>query len=204
MTHALRSTISLLAAAALTLWTSAAVALEVGGPSPAFEAVDSKGATHTQETHKGKYVVLEWLNHGCPYVRKHYGSKNMQALQETWTGKGVVWLSVISSAPGKQGHSDAAKAEADRAAQGSKATAVLLDPQGIVGKAFEAKTTPQMVIIDPEGKVIYSGGIDDKASADPADIAGATNYVAQALTEAMGGKPVSTPVSQPYGCSVKY
>ncbi|MFN3198863.1 MAG: redoxin domain-containing protein [Bradymonadia bacterium] len=193
-----------LAALALTALTVSAEAVEVGKAAPAFSATDHAGTTHTQETHKGKYVVVEWLNHGCPYVRKHYDSKNMQALQAKWTAKGVVWLSVISSAPGKQGHSDAAKAKSDYDAKEAKATAVLLDPEGKMGKAYGARTTPQMVIIDPQGKVIYSGGIDSTASADPADIAQSTNYVDQALTEAMAGKAVSMPKTQPYGCSVKY
>lgn len=193
-----------LALALVPALASSALAFKVGDAAPAFSATDSKGKAHTQDSHKGKFVVLEWMNHGCPYVRKHYDSQNMQTLQGEWTGKGVVWLSVISSAPGKQGYSDPAQAEADYAKYGSKATAVLLDPEGKMGRAYGAKSTPQMVIIDPDGKVIYSGGIDDKATADQADIQTATNYVAKALREATAGKPVSTPLSQPYGCSVKY
>lgn len=181
-----------------------AAAAEVGKPAPDFTLTDSNGKTHRLADYKGKYVVLEWLNHGCPYVRKHYDGKNMQALQKTWTEKGVVWLSIISSAPGKQGYSTPEQADADAKKYGSAATAVLLDTDSKVGLAYGARTTPEMVLIDPEGVVIYQGAIDDQPTTDPASLKTAKNYVAQALQEAMAGKPVSVPQTKPYGCSVKY
>lgn len=176
----------------------------IGQPAPDFTAVDSKGASHSLSAFKGKYVVLEWLNHGCPYVKKHYGAKNMQGLQAEFTAKDVVWLSIISSADGKQGYSTPEKANSDVGAHGAKPTAVLLDPKGEVGRLYGAKTTPHMFVVNPKGELIYKGAIDSVKSADADDIAGATNYVRAALTEAMAGKPVSTPETKPYGCSVKY
>lgn len=176
----------------------------IGKAAPDFTAVDSNGKSHKLSDFKGKYVVLEWLNHGCPYVKKHYGAKNMQKLQADWTAKGVVWLSIISSADGKQGYSTPEKANKDMAEQGAKPTAILLDPKGDVGRLYGAKTTPHMFVVNPEGNLIYKGAIDSVKSADADDIAGATNYVQAALTEAMAGKPLTTAESKPYGCSVKY
>ncbi len=176
----------------------------IGKAAPAFTAVDSNGKTHELSSFKGKFVVLEWLNHGCPYVKKHYGAKNMQALQAEFTGKDVVWLSIISSAEGKQGYSTPEEANAGLAAHGAKPTALLLDPKGEVGKLYGAKTTPHMFVIDPAGNLIYKGAIDSVKSTDADDIPGATNYVRAALTEAMAGKPVTTTETKPYGCSVKY
>jgi peroxiredoxin len=175
----------------------------VGQPAPAFSAVDSNGKTQSLDAYKGKWVVLEWTNDGCPFVQKHYRG-NMQKLQETYTGKGVAWLSVISSAPGKQGHVDGAGANALTKSRGAHPTAVLLDPTGQVGKAYGAKTTPHMYVVDPQGKLVYAGGIDDKPSADVEDIATARNYVSAALDAVLAGKPVPTATSTPYGCSVKY
>lgn len=189
---------------ALTAGPALADGIEPGKPAPAFTATDSTGQAQSLAQHKGKYVVLEWLNHGCPYVRKHYDSGNMQALQKAWTDKGVVWLSVISSAEGKQGHSTPEKAEADRKTNKAHPSAILLDPEGKLGQLYGARTTPQMVVIDPEGTVLYSGAIDDKASADADDIKEAKNYVAAALTAALAGQPVAEAVTRPYGCSVKY
>jgi len=148
--------------------------------------------------------VLEWHNQGCPYVKKHYNSGNMQKLQKEWTAKGVVWLTVISSAPGKQGYVTPAEADAYVKDKSAVPTAVLLDSTGVVGLAYDAKTSPHMFIIDPSGTLIYNGAIDDKPTADLSDVPGAKNYVSQALGEAMAGKPVSLSTTRPYGCSVKY
>lgn len=185
---------------------SAAVQANVtsGQPAPDFKLTDTNGAEQTLSQYKGKYVVLEWLNHDCPFVKKHYDSQNMQNLQKAYTGLGVVWLSINSSAAGKQGNYDAAAANQLTIEKGASPTAVLLDPSGEVGKLYGAQTTPHMYIIDPNGVLIYQGAIDSVASPDPADIEGATNYVLQALTESMGGKIVSTPATKSYGCSVKY
>lgn len=176
----------------------------VGAAAPDFSVTDSKGKTQSVSQYKGKTVVLEWFNPGCPFVVKHYGSNNMQKLQEEFTGKGVVWLTIDSSAPGKEGHLTAEQAEKQITDWKMKSTALLLDPDGKAGQAYGAKNTPHMFIISPEGKVIYQGAIDSKPSAKPEDIAGSTNYVKVALDESMGGKPVSNASTKPYGCSVKY
>ena len=179
-------------------------AAEVGEPAPPFTATDSNGKAVNLADYKGKFVVLEWHNNGCPYVQKHYNGGNMQKLQKGWTAKGVVWLTVISSAPGKQGYVTAPEANAYAKEKGAAPTATLLDPTGEVGHAYDAKTSPQMYVVDPNGVLIYNGAIDDKPTTDLADLAGAKNYVSQALTEAMAGKAVSEPTTRPYGCSVKY
>jgi peroxiredoxin len=176
----------------------------VNTPAPAFTGYDVDDKKWTLEKLRGTYVVLEWLNPECPFVKKHYGSGNMQTLQQRYTGRGVVWLSVDSSAAGKQGHLTTAQARTYAKEQRSAATAILLDAPGVVGRAYDATTTPHMFVIDPKGTLIYQGAIDDRPSADPADVAGATNYVAQALEESMAGKPVSVPNTRSYGCSVKY
>lgn len=175
----------------------------VGQPAPGFSATNSDGKTTKLADLKGKYVVLEWTNDGCPFVKKHYNG-NMQTLQKEATDKGAVWLSVISSAPGKQGHVDGKAANALTASRKAHPSQVLLDPSGELGQLYDAKTTPHMFIINPEGKLIYAGGIDSIASADEEDIAKAKPYVRVALTEAMAGKPVTEAVTKPYGCSVKY
>jgi peroxiredoxin len=176
----------------------------VGTNAPDFSVTDSKGKTQSVSQYKGKYVVLEWFNPDCPFVKKHYGGGNMQKLQEEFTGKGVVWLSIDSSAPGKEGHLTAEQANQKMTEWKTKQTALLLDPDGKAGQTYGAKNTPHMFIINPEGKVIYEGAIDSKASANAADIANSTNYVKVALEESMGGKPVTTANTKPYGCSVKY
>jgi len=175
-----------------------------GKPASDFTATDSNGKSHSLSDYKGKVVVLEWLNHGCPYVKKHYNSGNIQALQKTYTKKGVVWFSIISSAPGKQGY--CTPEEANEVINQKKAfpTALLLDPDGIVGKLYGAKTTPHMYIIDSEGILVYNGGIDDIRSTNTDDIAKAKNYVKLALDELLAGKEISIKTSRPYGCSVKY
>ena len=176
----------------------------VGTNAPDFSATDSKGKTQTVSQYKGKYVVLEWFNPECPFVKKHYGSGNMQKLQEEFTGKGVVWLSIDSSAAGKEGHLTAEQANAKMTEWKTKQTALVLDADGKAGQAYGAKNTPHMFVINPEGKIIYEGAIDSKATPNAADIAGSTNYVKVALDESLGGKTVSNANTKPYGCSVKY
>ena len=183
---------------------TALAAPEVGQPAPPVTLTDSNGQSHNLADFKGKFVVLEWLNHSCPFVKKHYDSNNMQNLQKEYTGKDVVWLSIVSSAPGKQGHMSPAETNQAKEEKRSAATAVLLDEDGTVGQLYGAKVTPELYVINPEGNLIYAGAIDDKKSVDPADVEGATNYVKQALDEALAGQPVSTPKTEPYGCSVKY
>ena len=194
-----------LAGAIVAVLPAAALAQAVvGQPAPAFSLPDSNGKTHALADFKGRFVVLEWWNYECPFVRKHYGSGNMQDLQRRWTGKGVVWLTINSSAPGKQGHVKGAKANALMKEGGGAATAVLLDHDGKVGRLYGAKTTPHMFVVDPKGILLYAGGIDDKPTTDLADVKVARNYVEAALGEATAGKPVTVTSSQPYGCSVKY
>jgi peroxiredoxin len=176
----------------------------VGQRAPAFQLVDSKGKSRSLAEFAGKTVVLEWTNHECPFVKKHYGSGNMQAQQRQATAAGVVWLSINSSAPRKQGNVDGAAAERVRSQARAAQTAYLLDPTGTVGRTYGAKTTPHMYVIDPKGVLRYAGGIDSIPSSDVDDIAKATKYVPQALAEFAAGKPVSVPVTRPYGCSVKY
>ncbi len=177
---------------------------DVGKPAPGFSLKDSNGRSHSLSQFKGKYVVLEWFNPGCPFVKKHYESGNMQKLQQNYAGKRVVWLTIDSSAPGKQGHLTPEEAQKQLASWNMHPTALLLDPDGKVGREYGATNTPNMFVINPAGKLIYKGAIDDKPTADQADIAGATNYVKVALDESMAGKPVETATTRPYGCGVKY
>lgn len=177
---------------------------KVGEPAPAFTLTDSNGVTHSLADFAGKTVVLEWTNHECPFVVKHYGAKNMQAQQRSATEAGAIWLTLNSSAPGKQGNVDAAKANALRAEHAAAATAYLFDTSGDTGRAYGAKTTPHMYVIDPQGVLRYAGAIDSIPSANQADIPKAEQYVNVALAELAAGKAVSTPLTQPYGCSVKY
>jgi peroxiredoxin len=188
----------------LVMGTTAVIAAKVGETAPDFSVADSNGKMHKLSDYRGKVVVLEWHNQGCPYVKKHYGSGNMQKLQKEWKAKGVVWLKVISSAPGKQGFVSAQDENTYLKQSDASPSAALLDPTGEVGRMYSAKTTPHMFVIDPKGTVVYNGAIDDKPTADPSDISSATNYVTAALTEVIAGKPVSTPATKPYGCSVKY
>ncbi|HEX7154344.1 MAG TPA: thioredoxin family protein [Thermoanaerobaculia bacterium] len=180
------------------------VAPAVGKAAPEFKAVDTNGKTHALSQYRGKWVVLEWLNHQCPYVRKHYDNNVMQALQKKYADKGVVWLSIVSSAPGNQGHYSNDKANALTKEKGASPSAVLIDEAGTVGRMYDARTTPHMFVVNPQGTLVYMGGIDDKPSARASDLQGARPHVDMALQEAMAGKPVSVPSSQPYGCSVKY
>ena len=176
----------------------------VGESAPEFTLEGTDGQTYTLSDLEGKYVVLEWLNFGCPYVGKHYGSGNMQRLQEEYTEQGVVWLSIVSSAPGTQGYYPPEEMNAQNEKRGGNQTAILMDPTGEVGHQYGARTTPHMYVINPEGTLIYKGGIDDKPTTDEADIEGATNYVRAALDQAMNGEEVSVKTAPPYGCSVKY
>jgi peroxiredoxin len=195
---------SVIAFCSVIALVAAAFAVKVGDPAPGFSAVDSNGKTQRLADYKGKYVVLEWHNQGCPYTQKHYESGNMQRLQKEWTAKGVVWFTVISSAPGKQGFVTPSQENEYLKKMNAVPTAVLMDPAGTLGRLYDAKTTPDMYIIDPAGNLIYEGAIDDKPTTDQSDIAGAKNYVEAALTQAMSGKPVTDPATRPYGCSVKY
>lgn len=191
--------------AVFVLATTAHADAVPGQAAPAFDVKDASGKAHKLGDYKGKWLVLEWTNKDCPYVKKHYdGSKNMQTLQKTYTGKGVTWLSVISSAPGKQGYLEPAQALATAKEKGSAATAILLDSTGAMGKAYGAKTTPHMFVINPEGKVVYAGAIDNNDSSDPSVIPTSKNYVVEALDAGLSGKNVQTASSKAYGCGVKY
>jgi len=179
-------------------------AATVGAPAPGFELTDSNGKTHKLSDYAGKTVVLEWVNHGCPFVKKHYDSGNMQKTQSAATADGVVWLSVCSSAPGEQGHESPAGWNKINADKNVAATAVLIDASGKVGRAYDARTTPHMYVIDPSGTLVYAGGIDSIPSSSKADIAKAQNYVLAALGDLKAGRAVATASSKPYGCGVKY
>jgi peroxiredoxin len=174
--------------------------------APAFTLKDVSGKEHSLSDFAGKWVVLEWTNYDCPYVKKHYHAdrKNMQTLQQKYTGKDVVWLSICSSAPGKQGHMTPEVGKRRFQQVGAKATALLLDPEGQVGRAYGAKTTPDMRVIDPKGRIAYRGAIDSKASSNPGDIPQSTNYVAQVLDAVLADKEPPVRETRPYGCSVKY
>ena len=178
--------------------------IEPGQTAPDFTLKDSKEGPQKLSAYAGKFVVLEWMNPECPFVKKHYSGGNMQALQKEYTSRGVIWLSIISSAPGKQGYCTGPQAEANTIDQKAYPTAVLLDPSGDVGQKYGAKTTPQMFVINPEGKIIYMGAIDSIRSTNSADCSKAENYVRLALDAALAGKPVATPETKSYGCSVKY
>lgn len=191
---------SLLAASTFAI----AAGPEPGTPAPAFTLTDTSGNSHSLSDFKGKFVVLEWTNFGCPFVQKHYDSNNMQSLQKKYTDKDVVWLMIGSSAEGKQGNYPPEKWNEMIEEKGASPTAALLDPDGTVGKLYGATTTPDMFIIDPDGKLLYRGAIDSIKSADKSDIAKATNYVRVALDSALDGKPIEKASTQPYGCSVKY
>jgi peroxiredoxin len=179
-------------------------AAEVGKPAPAFSAKDAKGADVSLDGLKGKVVVLEWVNHGCPFVVKHYESNNMQKLQETYTGKGVVWITINSGSKASGTYTDDATTLKLASSKGSKATHLIADDSGTIGKAYSAKTTPHMFVINKEGVLVYNGAIDSKKTTNVADIEGAENYVAKALDEVLADKEVTTSKTEPYGCGVKY
>ena len=191
-------------AAALTLAAPVIAKPVIGQAAPDFTVTDASGKTQSLSAYKGRTVVLEWNNPECPFVGKHYGAHNMQAQQAEAAAAGVVWLTVNSSAVGKQGHLDGAAASAYVASNAGKESAYLLDADGKVGHAYDAKTTPHMYVIDKDGVLRYMGGIDSIASTDVDDIPKATQYVRQALAELAAGKAISVPTSEPYGCSVKY
>lgn len=194
----------ILSAGPLSAATPKTFAPRPGALAPEFTLSDAGGKSRSLADYKGKWVVLEWVNYDCPFVKKHYGSGNMQKLQAAAKTKGAVWLSINSSAPGKQGHFAGAELAKRIADEKAAPEAYLLDPDGKVGKTYNAKTTPTMFIINPEGLVVYAGAIDDKASTDREDIATAKNYVQAALDAGMAGKPVETAATQAYGCGVKY
>jgi peroxiredoxin len=176
----------------------------VGSNAPDFSLTDSNGKTHSLSEYRGKYVVLEWFNPECPFVKKHYGSDNMQKLQQEYTSKGVVWLTIDSNAPGTEGNITPEQANKIMASWKTHQTALLLDPESKVARSYGAKNTPDMIVISPDGKIVYEGAIDSKPTPNPNDIPNSTNYVKAALDESLAGKPVSNPSTKPYGCSVKY
>lgn len=195
---------SIVLACALLLPASLYAAPKVGAPAPSFELKDADGKTRSLAEHKGKTVVLEWTNDGCPFVKKHYGTGNMQRLQRQAAKDGVVWLTINSSALGKQGHVDGPGAKKLMTEHEAAPAAYLLDPDGKVGKRYGARTTPHMYVIDAEGTLVYMGAIDDKPSTKTEDVKTAKNYVTAALAALKAGKPVAEPVTKAYGCGVKY
>lgn len=186
------------------LASAADTAAEIGKTAPAFSLPDTSGNLRALEEFRDKTVILEWTNHDCPYVRKHYGTGNMQALQKDMTDADVIWLTIISSVPGKQGYVTPAEADELTASRGAHPTAVLLDVDGTVGRLYGAKTTPQMYIITPDRDLVYAGAIDDKPTARRASIEGAHNYVRAAYASLEAGEAIESPSTKPYGCSVKY
>lgn len=195
----------LVGSAALMLAPAAAfAAADLGQPAPLFTAADSNGKTWSLAELRGKIVVLETTNHDCPYVRKHYNSGNMQTQQREAAAKGVVWLTVASSATGEQGHVTAAQANQLTQSRNAQPAAVLLDPQSKIARAYDATVTPHMYIVDAQGRLVYKGGIDSIPSSSQSDIPKATQYVRVALDEVLAGKPVSQASTRPYGCSLKY
>jgi hypothetical protein len=182
----------------------ALAAVQTGRPAPDFTANDSKGAQHTLAGYRGRIIILEWTNHECPYTVKHYTTGNMQALQAAAIGSGAVWLTVVSSRPGQQGHVEATQADRLTATRNAKPTAVLLDPKGQLGRLYDARTTPHMFVIDGAGTLAYMGAIDDRPTASQSSVKGARNYVREALDAVAAGRPVALASTRPYGCSVKY
>jgi len=196
----IKAVLSLTMFVSVSLWAS----IQVGDNAPSFELMDGTGTLQNLDSYKGKKVILEWTNHSCPFVKKHYGSGNMQALQKKYTDEGVIWLSIISSAPGNQGHVNGEEATSLSESRNASPTHVLLDPTGEVGRTYGAKTTPHIFIIDEHGVLQYKGAIDSVASANPADIEKADNYIDLAMASLNKGEKIATSLSRPYGCSVKY
>jgi peroxiredoxin len=192
------------AACALLAAGTAQAAAAVGQPAPAFTLTDTNGKTRTLAEFKGKTVVLEWTNPGCPFVRKHYDSANLPGLQKEFTGKDVVWLAVNSTEKAASDYLPPQQLARWIQDKSGAPTAVLMDEEGTVGKAYGARTTPHMYIVDPQGTLVYAGGIDSIASARASDIKTATNYVRQGLDETLAGKPISQAQTPPYGCTIKY
>ncbi|HEX5435154.1 MAG TPA: redoxin domain-containing protein [Candidatus Angelobacter sp.] len=189
---------------AVLLLVASAMAVKVGDPAPNFSAIDNHGKVQKLSAYRGKYVVLEWHNQGCPYTRKYYESGNMQQLQKKWTDKGVIWFTVISSAPGTQGFVTPTQENDYLKKMNAAPTAVLMDMTGTLGRLYDAKTTPEMFVISPNGAVMYEGAMDDRPTKDQKDITGAKNYVDAALSQAMANQPVTDATTRPYGCSVKF
>ena len=200
----LRRHLLALASATSLLLAGAAQAATVGQPAPDFTLKDATGKTVKLSDYKGKHVVLEWTNPGCPFVQKHYNSANMQGTQKDAAGKGVVWLAINSTATDAGDYKTPADMAQWMTAQKAAATTTVMDADGKVGRAYGARTTPHLYIVDPAGKLVYAGGIDSKATANVADISSATNYVKLALAESAAGKPISNASTRPYGCSIKY
>jgi hypothetical protein len=190
--------------AGLLMTAAALAAPEIGNPAPDFSAVDSNGKSVKLSDYRGKTVVLEWTNDGCPYVKKHYSSNNMQSLQKEAAQKGIVWLTIISSAPGAQGYLTGDEANKLTETRGAAPAAVIFDPEGTLGHLYDARTTPHMFIVNGEGTLAYMGGIDDMATTEVEDIKTAKNYVRAALDDLAAGAPIKNAVTRPYGCSVKY
>ncbi len=199
-----RTGTGVLMASAVTWPHAVSAAAKVGDPAPAFSLPSSGGSAHSLADNRGKIVVLEWTNHECPYVRKHYETGNMQAIQKEAIDSGVVWFTIISSAPGEQGHVTPAKANELTTGRKAVPTAVLLDPKGTVGRLYGATNTPHMYLVDKAGVLVYAGAIDDRPTTRTSDVAGANNYVRAALQAVMAGQPVKTPATRAYGCTVKY
>lgn len=188
----------------ISLLFSAALGTASAAQAPDFSFTDSNGVSKSLSDFKGQHVVLEWFNPDCPFVRKHYDSGNMQGLQKEFTGKGVAWISIDSSAPGKQGHYSDSEHNSMMSAKGGSPTHIVADPAGKIGRLYDAKTTPHMFVVNPDGDLVYQGAIDSNPSANPGDIAGAENYVADALNASMSGQDVPVGKTRSYGCSVKY
>jgi len=197
---ALRATAVMLATASV----AHAQKVHPGGAAPSFKAVDTRGRTEDLAAYRGRWVVLEWFSFDCPFTQKHYNSGNMQRLQSTYTERGVVWLSLVSSAPSQEGYRSANAMNARATELKTAQTAIIRDTSGVIGRLYGATNTPQLVVIDPRGTIVYMGGIDDKPTTNVADIATAHNFVAAALEEGLHGKPISTPAAPPYGCTVQY
>jgi peroxiredoxin len=178
--------------------------IAIGEPAPEFSAIDEDDNRRRLSDFRGSYLVLEWTNRDCPFVKKHYNSDNMQALQNDSRARGVVWLTVSSTAPGHAGYMDGGGAQRFRNRYDAKPTLILLDPDGRMGRQYDVEVTPQIFIIDPDGVLIYMGGVDDKPTIQVADVDQATDYVGEALDEALGGRPVSRPITRNYGCPIKY
>ncbi len=194
----------LAALAVLCIAAPAWAAPEAGKPAPDFTATDIKGNPFKLSDHKGKIVVLEWTNHECPFVLKHYGTNNMQNTQKAAKEKGAEWVSIVSSAPGRQGHTTAEAAQKIVDETGAAPDVKILDEKGEIGTLYGASTTPHMFVVDKDGTIAYMGAIDDQPSPRPETVEGAKNYVLAAIDDLAAGKPVETPVTQPYGCNVKY
>jgi peroxiredoxin len=190
--------------ATLMLRVRPTAAPEVGRSAPDFRGHDTHGQTQRLSAYRGKWVVLEWFSHACPYTGKQYKTGKMQQLQRTYTERGVIWLSIVSSATGREGYTTAEKANTLTAEKGAVPTAVIRDTAGAIGHLYDARNTPQIFVISPAGILVYAGAIDDKRTADTTDVAKAHNYAAAALDAALAGKPVPVPVTQPYGCTVQY